>query len=117
MVLENFLTQFYLPESLAKDIEEFAGIYRPPGYMKLRESLQPVLDEHPKRWGGKDSKNSKGRRVFPAEGALAIYCSKKWLYWRCDPLYAHLTWYLFLKNKAQPDSPRLLWRHVRIEWD
>jgi hypothetical protein len=112
MVLEKVLTQISLPESLAKAIEEFAGIYRPPGYMKLRESLQPVLDEHPKRWGG-----GRGRRVFPAGGALAIYSSKKWVYWRCDPIYADLTWYVFLKNKVQQGCPRLLWRHVRIRWD
>lgn len=113
MVLQKVLTQLSLPESLAKDIEEFAGIYRLHGYKKLRESLQPVLlDEHPKRWGG-----GRGRRVFPAGGALAIYSSKKWVYWRCDPIYADLTWYVFLKNKVQPGCPRLLWRHVRIRWD
>ena len=115
MVLENMLTQLSLPESLSKYIEEWAGIYRPTDYKKLRDSLQSVLDKYPKRWGGKDSRNSKGRRVFPAEGALAMYCSKKWVYWRCD--YADLTWYVFLKNKAQPDCPRLLWRHVTIRWD
>ena len=47
MVLERVLTQLSLPEVLAKDIEEFAGIYRPPGYKKLIESLKPMLDEHP----------------------------------------------------------------------
>ena len=52
MVLENMLTQLSLPEPLAKDIEEFAGICRFPGYKKLRESLQPMLDEYPNRWGG-----------------------------------------------------------------
>ena len=59
----------------------------------------------------------RGRRVFPAGGALAIYSSKKWVYWRCDPIYADLTWYVFLKNKVQQGCPRLLWRHVRIRWD
>jgi hypothetical protein len=109
MVLEKVLTQLFLPESLAKDIEEFAGIYRFPGYKKLIESLKPMLDQAPKRWG------PDGRWCL--RGALAILCSKKWMIWQCDPLYTDITWYDFLKNKVQPGCPRLLWRHVRIRWD
>ena len=93
MVLEKMLTQLSLPESLSKYIEEWAGIYRPTDYKNLRDSLQSVC---PKRWGGKDSRNSKGRRVFPAEGALAMYCSKKWVDWQCENAERH-TWYVFLK--------------------
>ena len=79
MVLEKVLAQLSLPESLVKDIEEFAGIYRPPGYKKLIESLKPMLDQAPKRWG------PDGRWCL--RGALAILCSKKWMIWRCDPLH------------------------------
>ena len=64
MVLENMLTQLSLPESLSKYFEEWAGIYRPTDYKKLRDSLQSVLGKYPKRWGGKDSRNSKGGVVF-----------------------------------------------------
>ena len=109
MVLEKVLAELSLPESLAKAIEEFAGIYRPPGYMKLLKSLQPMLDQAPERWG------PDGRHCL--RGCLAILCSKNWRIWRCEPLYADLTWYDFLKNKVQPGCPRLLWRHVRIRWD
>ena len=109
MVLERVLTELSLPESLSKVIEEFAGIYRFPGYKKLIESLKPMLDQAPKRWG------PDGRHCLC--GASAILCSKKWRIWRCDPIYRNITWYDFLKNKVQPGCPRLLWRHVRIRWD
>ena len=109
MVLEKVLAELSLPESLAKGIEEFAGIYRPPGYMKLLKSLYPMLDQAPKRWG------PDGRHCL--RGASAILCSNNWIFWRHDRLYTEITWYDFLKNKAKPGCPRLLWRHVRIKWD
>ena len=114
MVLESVLTELSLPESLAKGIEQFAGIDRFPGYKNLRESLQPMLDEYTKYWG-EVPRQGREPRVYPSGSAVAIRSSKKWAYWLCDPVYAKLTWYVFLKSEDQPDCPRLLrWRHARV---
>ena len=75
MVLEKVLTQLSLPESFAKVIEEFAGIYRFPGYKKLIESLKPILDQAPKRWGARwevVSPRSIGNPLFEEMDVLAM---------------------------------------------
>ena len=84
MVLEKVLTQISLPESLAKDIEEFAGIYRPPGYKKLIECLREA--------------RASGR--FIVRGAWAIQKTTHWNEWRQYhvPLGTMVgnNWYLYL---------------------
>ena len=114
MVLEKVLTQISLPESLAKAIEEFAGIYRPPGYMKLIECLREA--------------RANGR--FIVRGAWAIQKTTHWNEWKQYhvPLGTMVgnNWYLYLIwENLYHVSPcddagrgnRQLYSPLRIDWE
>tara|TARA_Y100000992_G_scaffold130176_1_gene85811 strand:- start:3065 stop:3403 length:339 start_codon:yes stop_codon:yes gene_type:complete len=84
MVLGKVLTQLSLPESLAKAIEEFAGIYRPPGYKKLIECLR----------------EARANDRFIVRGAWAIQKTTHWNEWKQyhvpNGTMVGNNWYLYL---------------------